>query len=368
MKLLDGHLKVRMFRILFCVAFIFCTIVENTAAQNHFLGADVRYGHILCNDAKAKMHINSPEKGLSVYWGYNFEGGDYWHSFWKNPSFGVELSCDAIDNAIIGNRFGVLFFIRPSIYKSKSLVLDGFMGLGLSYFSRIHNPYTNPDNIYIGSHLNALINFGFQTSCFVTDHLALCAAIKFSHSSNGQLMRPNNGLNLLQFELGAEYYIRKYKYAVAEVDKDRTKANEINVSLSPAIAHSLYDRRHYFSAAVSVAYSRRFHPCFSYGLSCDFMYNGTNITSPYSEGKLSENFSQGLAATFECRWDAVALRMALGAYIWHGKYQKLPYYERVGLFYYLGKTKSQYVGVSIKAHAASAEYIEWTYGIRLGNF
>ena len=95
MKLLDEHLKVRMFRILFCVAFIFCTIVENTAAQNHFLGVDVRYGHILCNDAKAKMHINSPEKGLSVYWGYNFEGNDYWHSFLEKSVVwgGVVVRC-----------------------------------------------------------------------------------------------------------------------------------------------------------------------------------------------------------------------------------------------------------------------------------
>jgi hypothetical protein len=96
------------------------------------------------------------------------------------------------------------------------------------------------------------------------------------------------------------------------------------------------------------------------------MYNGTNITSSSSKGLLLENFSSGLAATFECRLADFALRVALGGYLWHGEYQKLPIYERAGLFYYLGKDNSQYVGVSIKAHAATAEYIEWTYGFSLG--
>lgn len=350
-------------RVLF-VSFLF--FVQGVECQNVFVGSNAMLGHVLCNNAEARNYINSPSYGFSFYVGNNCSGDEYWEYFWKNPSVGLGFSYDYIDNSITGNRLGALLFFRPSVYKAERMSVDVYMALGLSYLTKTHHTTFNPHNSYIGSHVNALINIGGLFNYFLSKHFALWTAVKFSHSSNGQLVRPNKGLNFVQLEMGGEYYLQGYNYNVVSVDKFVPYKNCINVSLSPALSQSKYDSQYYPGACLAVAYSRNFHPCFSYGLSCDFMYNGTNITSSSSKGLLLENFSSGLAATFECRLADFALRVALGGYLWHGEYQKLPIYERAGLFYYLGKDNSQYVGVSIKAHAATAEYIEWTYGFSLG--
>ncbi|MBR7167571.1 MAG: acyloxyacyl hydrolase [Bacteroidales bacterium] len=361
MKLLYSPLKGCFVCLIIC-----CALCYRAGAQNYFVGGDVRYGHVLCNSAESRADINFPTYGFSFYLGNNFTGGEYWHSYWNYPSFGLELSYDYIDNYVVGSKLGALFFIRPSFYKTEKLSLNAFLGLGLSYFSKTHDRSANPRNTYIGSHVNALINLGGQVCYFVTDRLALSAALKFSHSSNGQLCRPNLGLNFLQVEVGAEYYFQKYNYAVTKQEKTKYNPNRINLSFSPAVTESKHTGEHYFAAALSIAYSRQFHPCYSFGIGYDFMYNGTIASTPwYTDASLSNCFSQGVVGNFECSWGNVALRVGLGAYVFNAKYQKLPYYERAGLFYYLGKNKSQYIGLSIKAHAANAEYIEWTYGISL---
>lgn len=361
MKLLSNSIK----RKLSCL-FVYSLFIGQVFAQTYFIGGDASCGHILCNDAESRQYINSPAYGFSVYMGRNHCSTDYWEYYWRNPSIGMEFSYDYIANSITGNRLGALLYFRPSVYKAEHLSVDVYMALGLSYLSKIHDDNANPANIYIGSHVNALINLGVQANYFLTERFALCTSVKFSHSSNGQLVRPNLGLNFLQIDVGAEYYLSGYDHYVAPVSERGEKKNFINISFSPAISQSRFDYKHYLGACVAVAYSRTFHPCFSYGLSWDFMYNGTNITSYSSKGSMTENFSNGFAANFECRLSYFALRVALGSYVWHGEYQKLPFYERAGLFYYIGKNRDQYLGVSIKAHAANAEYIEWTYGLSLG--
>ena len=339
-------------------------IVGRLEAQSRFVGTDVRCGHVLCNNAESRTYINSSTYGFSFYVGNNYFGNDYWHSYWKNPSFGLELSYDYIDNSVTGNKLGALFFIRPSVYKSQSLSVDAYLGLGLSYFSKTYHKTANPHNTYIGSHFNALINLGVLASYFVSEHFAFTAAAKFSHSSNGQMFRPNFGLNFCQLELGAEYYLDGYNHDVMPMAKPEHKVNAVNISFSPGITESKQTMKHYFASSISIAYSRRFHPCFAYGVGYDFMYNGTIASTPwYTDSGLSDCFSQGVVANFECLWGRVALRVGLGAYLINGRHQRMPFYERAGLFYYIGQSQSQYIGISIKAHAANADFIEWTYGI-----
>ena len=127
--------------------------------------------------------------------------------------------------------------------------------------------------------------------------MALTAAAKFSHSSNGQMFRPNFGLNFCQFEVGCEYYLDGYKYDVPEAKESNVKDNAVNISFSPGITESKHTGEHYFASSLSIAYSRKFHPCFAYGIGYDFMYNGTiNATPWYTDASVEDCFSQGVVA------------------------------------------------------------------------
>ncbi len=338
-------------------------------AQNSFVGGALRYGHIIPNNEKARHAINDPAYGFSITLGKELHGDDYWYSFWNYPFTGIEFSYDYIRNPFTGNKLGLSFFVQPSFYKTPKYSIDWYIGLGLSYYSKWYDPITNSNNKYIGSPLNVLINLGFVGTYNIQENINVFGGIKFSHSSNGYLKKPNLGLNFINAEIGASYYFDNRTCTYPHLVKDSffQKENDIYLSLSPGFVQSRHNESYYFAGTFTAGYSRRFHPCFAYGGGIDIMYNGTNATRPECYSSI-ENFSQAIFASFECFWGKVSLRVGFGVYTFNGEYQFLPYYERVGVLYHIGKNNTQFTGVSIKAHAGHADYIEWTYGIKLVSF
>ena len=137
-------------------------VVNGVVCQNIFVGGDMRYGHILCNDDQSRAHINSSTYGFSFYIGNNFAENEYWHSYWNFPSFGLELSYDYIDNAVTGNKLGALFFIRPSFYKTERLSLNP------SSFPHLPSP-TPADTMVPVNLLLKITVFSWQSHCRRTD-------------------------------------------------------------------------------------------------------------------------------------------------------------------------------------------------------
>ena len=311
--------------------------------------------------------------GVNVGVGARVVGPQYWKNYWNNPYFGIKFGYEHITSTLVGERFSLGASLEMPFYQSQHWELGAFFDFGLSYLTNTYDSVSNPDNLFIGSHLNALISLGFSVNWHVSDRTTLYSQLAFSHSSNGTVQLPNKGINIARMELGAKVNFRDYsvKDMATPVLEDKEVANRpynsIFINLSPVYNSSRKTWDHYFSASASIGYRRKFHSCFAYGAGVDFMYDAS-LETAHEPNLLQNDFAVSGYGLLEAYWGRFSLRGAVGYYAWRGCDFTLPFYERIGVYYSFGRHDNHYFGASIKAHAAHAQFLELTYGVEVFRF
>ncbi len=302
---------------------------------------------------------------------------------------GVRGNFTFFPNAIAGQRIGLLGFISEPLLTfggGRQLRLE--MGAGLAYYTKPYSRSHDEDNVFIGSALNCLIQCGLSYNRPLSDGSALVVAGKFNHSSNGYLVRPNKGLNYLQVELGYRFPHRTLP-ALPTSEWQLVDSTACRI-LSTACRQEAYPGHSFFVSYASgvvrtrtikvpdrlyYAYTGRmgwqywFTPCRAVGANLDLTYNTTHTgVRNIEHDDYPLPFYVGLCANYETCFHRLSLHLALATYLLKSDQAYTSYYERVGLFYHFGddvRRIRHFVGVSIKAHGAHADFIEWHYGIRL---
>lgn len=320
---------------------------------------------------------NSPTLGadLSLYWRQN-DTALYWTQFWRQPYFGIRANYAQIFNSIAGNRFELAGFIQGPVYRH----LDWVYSVGFSFYTDPYKRTPNPDNDFIGSYTNCLIDFGFCYQLPLHGDNSLFLAAKVVHSSNGYLYKPNHGLNYLQLELGYRfashpanhYIIPNTAWHIPDTLSLRPSEQPLRwpdfrkdrffVSVAPGGVMSRNDPldeiNYYFTYTLELGYIRHFHPAFAFGGALDLSYNGAHRQlAPDDEWAVYP----ALTAFWDNNWGPLTLRLGLAHYLAYYPQNWEQYYERVGLFYRFGPHYNQHAGVAMKVHFDHVDYIEWTY-------
>lgn len=323
----------------------------------------------------------SPTLGAdySLYWRQN-DTTLYWTQFWRHPYFGLRANYAQIGNSIAGNRIGVAGFIQAPVYRH----LDWVYSVGLSFYTNPYQRTPNPDNDFIGSYVNCLIDLGLCYSFPLRGENSLFLAFKLVHSSNGYLYKPNHGLNYLQLELGYRFGMQHSDHYVIPhpawhiPDTVTLRRNEsplrysdfrkdhLFFSIAPGAVMSRNDPldliKYYFTYTFEVGYIRHFHPAFSFGAALDLSYNGSHQQLAHAD---EWPIYPALTAFWDNHWGPLTLRLGLAHYLAYYPQNWEQYYERVGLFYRFGPHYNQHLGVAMKVHYDHVDYIEWTYAIEL---
>lgn len=310
--------------------------------------------------------VKSPLLGVdfSAYWKMR---GEEWAYIWRNPSFGIRANYSTIFNSVAGDRFELAGFMEGPVVEWKGGGIDWVYSVGFSAYT---NPYMrthDPENSYIGSYLNCLIDLGFLWKFPVKDQEMFLAA-KLVHSSNGYLSKPNHGLNFLQAELG--YRWRNHTHACDTATTSSRlfrpyrpeRPHRFFVSFAPGAVQSRNDdvdyRKLYFAYTTNVGYRYCINSAFAFGGNVDLMYN-------YAHRALAPNdvpLYVGASAFWDNTWGPITMRIGLGHYLDYYWQNWEQYYERVGLFYRFGSQRNYYAGVAMKVHYDHVDYIEWTFG------
>lgn len=237
----------------------------------------------------------------------------------------------------------------------------------------------------------------------------------FAHSSNGAIVLPNNGVNVYGYQLNCRYNINGREDFTYSEWKPFEKKTYIFFSEAPGFLQTTTRRNgeiagesgYYLGNTLRIGVSRHFHPMFRYDVGLDWCYTGETkvkylqakdnyeagaLNVPLCEYRPINSMHLAASALLEVLYDKVAFCVGLSYYLYHGIYkgtdekkswslsgttpfesQYLPraysnYYERLGLKYYFGTKSNQFVGVFMKVHVGSIDYIEWTYGINLDVF
>lgn len=273
-------------------------------------------------------------------------------------SYGARASFSYMPVGVAGHRFGLVGIVRAPLIPR----LDYHLGVGISTFTRPQSLTHDPNNQYISSVLNCLIDVGFDYR--VSQRLYLTAAL--THSSNGLLYRPNMGLNF--FQAGISYCLGGIDTCVLRGSSSAATLparHEVGFTLSPGVVMSqkLWQDGYYFCYDLSLNYLYHLNSVFSFGATMDLWYNDSHTEQLQ---RLEVDYPTPVYVSampvFEGNWGPLSLRVGVGPVLIASPLVKIRYYERVGLYYNLGH---HYIGAGINAHSGIIEFIEWSYGYRI---
>lgn len=154
---------------------------------------------------------NSGGVPLNYYDGLSFRlakqttGTKLWEQVYGYPLYGIEFLTGDFKTEELGKPMAVLGFLSGPFFRIRHFSFGYNLGLGLAFHWNKHNPRTNPNNIAIGSDINAMVDAGVAAEVMVLPRVNLSAGYGLTHFSNGGITLPNKGLNTHFWKAGLRY-------------------------------------------------------------------------------------------------------------------------------------------------------------------
>jgi hypothetical protein len=145
--------------------------------------------------------------GFTVEVGRRTNGSREWHELYNMPSYGFGISTAAFENhgELIRPIEAYTFFSWPFARLTNRLDLTSDFGMGLSWnWTPVHASIATTQTV-LGSNLNARIDYGLYLRYMSSPRTVLYAGLDFTHRSNGGLVQPNQGINVVGPKLTVQY-------------------------------------------------------------------------------------------------------------------------------------------------------------------
>ncbi len=336
-----------------------------------WLTANFHYGFIIPAYNSSMLYLLKGHcPGAEFDWLLKSTPDRQWVCTYHYPEMGVAFFFSSLGNPTeLGNMYGVYPFINFHLNRNCRERFYLRVGIGLGYIPINFNQQTNHKDELIGSHLNAMINFRLTKHFYLSDKIRLELGLGATHCSDGTFKTPNLGINLATANTGLSYCINNNKMLPATFDND--------TSFHKGFSHEFFlagglseveppGGPKYGAGTLMYTFYRVKNKKNRLGLGTDVFYNQTNIVhmDGYNVNIAPlQNIQLGLKAAYELTVGKVAMPIEFGGYL----YSKSTYsgweYNRIGLRYYA--TRHFIVSLTLLAHFATADYIEWGFGYRL---
>lgn len=200
---------------------------ERTLLQNHRqpfvhnIGVEVRPAYVFPS-APFLDKYNNRRKSLGdsfsghLKYSFSLPDGSLGSEVYSDTYQGVGVTYfDFRNSAELGSPVAAYLFQRSRIAKLTSrLSLDYEWNFGLSNGWKPYDYTNNPNNIIIGSKVNAYMNVGVFVKWSLVSKIDLMTGIDVTHFSNGNTEFPNSGLNMTGLKMGLAYDFAKHKAAI----------------------------------------------------------------------------------------------------------------------------------------------------------
>ena len=196
--------------------FVSVLVVSGGSAQNYSTGND-RFslkvqpfvgGYLSPN---GNLEAINPSAPAGVNFGFEFPSNQQrpWQQYLNNSTLGVGLTYIDLGDKVMGKAVSIYPYIMINCLRLKHFELGIKLASGLAYCSETYWTNTQTDNcddvtahFTFGSHLNAYLSGGVNLNFPLTRNLTLNGELGFSHMSNGRIMEPNMGANILYGGVG----------------------------------------------------------------------------------------------------------------------------------------------------------------------
>ncbi len=350
---------------------------NTTSKSQHSFSAEYFYGNIIVHQPSIASIISGHPEGFILSYNQKRFGKEAWEQSYNYPDIGFSFSYQDYKNEIVGKLYALYahynfyFFDR---HNKNQLILRA--GIGLAYNTNPYDREINSKNISFGTYLNSSTYFKlYYQRERLFKNVGVTAGLTFIHASNSNVKSPNAGLNTWGATVGLNYNLedKDELFTTHEISDSfrepiklnfafRTGMNEseiIGSGLKPFFVFSGYaDKRLNRKSALHVGTDIFISPFLK-----DYIeYYHINFPSE-SDSSTSDITRVSLFIGHELFVNKFSIIAQLGYYVYYPFEYETRYYERLGLKRYFGD--KWFAEVSLKAHSANAETVEFGVGIRI---
>ena len=318
----------------------------------------------------------NPSAPAGVNFGFELPSNQQrpWQQYLNNSTLGVGVSYVDLGDKVMGKAVSVYPYIMINCLRTKHFEIGVKLASGLAYCSETYWTNTQTDNrddvtahFTYGSHLNAYLCGGLNLNFPLTRNLALNGELGFFHMSNGRIMEPNMGSNILYGGVGLIATINP-----EEEEKEPIKFPDLpyrwslNVTLAAGSQSAdLTDGRNFLINTFHVGAVYNVCNWYGIGLGADVFFNDaigkeTNrgLFRTDVEYKQSDKIRAGVSINNELQFGRVTAMVDWGVYLYNPA--RNLYNDTGSPYYKVGEKRPLFY----KMHRAGADEA-WHY-IRFG--
>ncbi|PKA82397.1 lipid A 3-O-deacylase PagL [Ulvibacter sp. MAR_2010_11] len=366
---------------IFCLLIVILCSQLVSAQQNeikfHSFEANYFTGTIMEHNPDISHLITGHPTGLILSYNRKTYGFEEVEARYNYPDWGVTFIYQDLKNPFLGENYS-LYGHFNFYFLNRNLTVG--IGQGVAYANNPYDPETNFQNNAYGSRFlsSTILRANFiKENLF--EGLGFQAGFGVIHYSNANFKAPNNSTNTLYFNAGLSYqldplsfptyipetswrssnYAERIKYNFAF----RTGINEADVNglgQFPFYTFSVFaDKRLNYKSTLQAGVDVYFS---------DFLIELIRYRSiAFPEDGLTgdEDYRRiGIFVGHELRFHKVAFVSQLGYYVYWPYEFENRVYNRLGIKRYFYRDKL-FGSVTVKAHYAKAEAVEFSIGVRL---
>jgi hypothetical protein len=286
----------------------------------------------------------------------------------RNPLLGPGYFYSNLGNKDVYGNFHAAYFGMLNQRISKRIPLQLKTGAGIAYATKKFDLESNYLNRAIGSHFNAYGQISLSGKIPIAgDKLIFRPGISFHHISNGRVVTPNQGINMLTLNAGL-YFKSAHTHSgsvVLERDTITKGKGRFSVIFAPGIKD--IDRRidkQIFTSSLIFDYGYIYRPERSLGIGISFFYNKTGAYLPVTRTEKGDSFfpfQSALHISLQRDKGPLAFILHPGIYIYNQANEGPYLTNRLGIKYLFKNNLA--LQFSIKSHwIAIADYFEWGIG------
>lgn len=309
-----------------------------------------------------------------------------WHCLYNDFRYGIGLYhgfFNYSDN--LGNPFALYVFAGFSPYKHKNFTLKNELALG---FSGVWDYYSkdNRQNIAVSLPIEAYIHWTLEGSWRINNMWQAGVGISFTHFSNGALVKPNRGINIISPTLNVVYTPKPIERCNLNFTDNFHKnwyfdigfwagAHAVNFDYTKEDGSRDTVQNSYPVWGEQIKFMVDVNPKCEFGVGVEYSINDATWktdathykTHAYEKLDIWDKTNIGVFFSFHYNVNNFSVLIEPG-FVLRQKHGYTPKaYQRLGLRYYA--YKGWFLQMALKAYNFHvADYIEWGLGYRFGRF
>lgn len=350
------------------------TLSKDKTTRDVILSGGFHFGKSIKHTSKFNPDFPGYAIAAEFSMGVTTNGKQHWHHRYRFPEIGGTLFyIDYGNNSVLGRGASLSPYISFPVIRSEIYKFHIRLSSGLALISKNYDVINNAENNVIGTRLNSTAQLKFINTLKLSERWALQAALAFTHFSNGNIQKPNLGINSLTGNVALQYRPNDNPKTY-DVDNEKPYLKRFHGMLRTGIAINdgqTTDGSKYVIYSVTGAVAKQISRFNRVLIGADYEYRSDRYVALRANITRQDEISRmdvSRISVFigdELIFGNFALSLNMGVYV--NKFEGKPFflYNKNGVVYYVPVQKNKpslYIGIYLKSHFAIADYFEYGLG------